>query len=237
MKHDALPHREDTLARRLDSSPSPARPAHRAPALRVVEGLRRPRPTHGNEPLLVPSSTFETRRLIATGRARLEFRRTWQEHALAGTFAALGTGVITAGLRQGAREGLGMGILLPLAGGVAMIVTALLLWRAGGHAVLDGHAGEFRRTGGALLPGGRLAVRVPFDEVSAVQRLTCRFADEEASWTVHQLNLVRLDGSRVHVCSHVDASIAASAAERIARLIGVGVLAWPEPADEADRAA
>ena len=236
MKHDALPHREDALARRLDPSPSIAR-RPRTPALRVVDGLRRarPRPTHGNEPLLAPSSTFETRRLVATGRARLELRRSWQEHALAGTFAVLGTGVVTAGLSQGVHQGLGASVLLPLAGGLAMIATGLLLWRVGGHAVLDGRAREFRRTG-ALLARGGVALRVPFEEVSAVQRLTCRFADEEASWTVHQLNLVRLDGSRVHVCSHVDASLAASGAERIARLIGVDVTVWPEPADEDGRA-
>ena len=113
---------------------------------------------------------------------------------------------------------------LPIAAAAVLAAVALVLARAGGRTVLDGRARRFSRSGGALHSRHRLLEHVDFDELVGVQRLACRIADEEARWTIHQINLVARDGSRVHLCSHVDETLARRTAETVARFVGVAVL-------------
>jgi len=184
-----------------------------------------PCPEPALTPLRVPTSTFETHRLVATGPHRLELRKTATERLFSGLLAPLGTGLLALGVGLGAGAELDLAPwLAPSLALLAMLACGTLLWRAGGRALFDGRAGEFRRSGG-VLASHRRAIRVRFDDIVAVQRLPCPIAEEEVRWGVHQLNLVRRDGSRVHVCSHVDETLATESAERVARLLGVDVLA------------
>jgi len=176
------------------------------------------------EPMSVPASTFENRLLVDIDELRAEIVGSPRERVLAIVFAAFGTGICAVGVERLGSEPLGPAVWLPSLAGLAMIIAGAWLWRSGGHLVFDGRSREFRRTGGALVKAEHVTERVAFADVAAVQHLHCRFADEEARWTVHQINLVCRDDRRVHVCSHVDADLARASASRIACLVGVDVL-------------
>ena len=214
---------------------APEEATRRQPSLRLVEPPPAPAVHPSLAPLSAPGSSFETRRLEAVGGNRLALARTWQERAFIASFVAFGIAIAATGLGRlvgGSATGLDANLWLPLLAGALLVGVAALLARSGGHAVLDGEVREFRRDAAGSLParpdadGGHL-VRVAFDEVAAVQRLRCLVADEEARWTIHQINLVRHDGSRVHVCSHAEEALARRGAETIARFVGVGVMPQP----------
>ena len=139
----------------------------------------------------------------------------------------------------------------PILAGATLALIAALIARAGKRTVLDGRTRQFRRGSGAPRLGGassdassskpdgepidagsaasrgagrRRLDHIGFDDLVGVQHLACHIADEEARWTVHQVNLVLRDGTRVHVCSHVEERLARRTAETIARFIGVDML-------------
>ena len=219
----------------------PTRPA--APPRRVP---RSPPVQVETTPLPAPASTFETRRLKVIGSERLELVTTWQERTFLALLFGFALALATIGIDRldaepavlalaampldapiGAVPGTAASTpsaALPMAAAAVLAAVATLLARAGGRTVLDGRTRRFSRSGGALHSHRRVSEQIDFDELVGVQRLACRIADEKARWTIHQVNLVARDGSRVHVCSHVDETLARRTAETVARFVGVAML-------------
>lgn len=201
-------------------------PQTRRPNLRALRGGWSNAPTAPSfAPLGVPVSNFESRKLERVSANRVEIRASVHDRLLCAATALTGFLLLASTLTgfQDTRAGL----VLTLGSGFLAVIAALAIWRIGGTVRLDADRREFTRHGGLFHAGSTVSVKVAFDDVIAVQLLESELVDEEASWTIYQVNLVRRDGSRVHVAPHVDAAQARDTAATVADMIGVEVIEAP----------
>lgn len=182
-------------------------------------------------PLRVPASNFESREIVLVSPTRLEVRPTGKDRSLAVAISLAGLCLLAVLLfDQSApaqqQSSFGAGIMLVMC--ALFQLAALTVWRAGGSVTIDTERGEFIRSGGVFQRGSTVLDKMDLQEVSAVQLLETDLVDEEANWTIYQVNLVQKDGTRAHVSPHVHPNRARDAARQVADIIGVPVIDSPE---------